>query len=235
MLNLLQPVVSGLLLEIDPAVVTRFLRLESRKLRGAPKAMTARTFNNKRYFGMVIADKALKPGKSLEECKHVQAMHQHFVEGRDWSQTEYLKLYEKKYKKMERHGGESGDFKIFARKKLKEYDSIYRDIERNGYKQSASIEENIEVALDANGEFLLIDGRHRLVLAQLIGLKKIPVVVNLIAESMAQIFVDNAENLRNQLQSPTVDQRVNALITVPGGRNDKGVLVNAFQRTHFPG
>ena len=235
MLNLLQPVVSGLLLEIDPAVVTRFLRLESRKLRGAPKAMTARTFNNKRYFGMVIADKALKPGKSLEECKHVQAMHQHFEEGRDWSQTEYLKLYEKKYKKMERHGGESGDFKIFARKKLKKYDSIYRDIERNGYKQSASIEENIEVALDANGEFFLIDGRHRLVLAQLIGLKKIPVVVNLIAESMAQIFVDNAENLRNQLQSPTVDQRVNALITVPGGRNDKGVLVNAFQRTHFPG
>ena len=235
MLNLLQPVVSGLLLEIDPAVVTRFLRLESRKLRGAPKAMTARTFNNKRYFGMVIADKALKPGKSLEECKHVQAMHQHFVEGRDWSQTEYLKLYEKKYKKMERHGGESGDFKIFARKKLKKYDSIYRDIERNGYKQSASIEENIEVALDANGEFFLIDGRHRLVLAQLIGLKKIPVVVNLIAESMAQIFVDNPENLRNQLQSPTVDQRVNALITVPGGRNDKGVLVNAFQRTHFPG
>ena len=162
-------------------------------------------------------------------------MHQHFVEGRDWSQTEYWKLYEKKYKKMERHGGESGDFKIFARKKLKKYDSIYRDIERNGYKQSASIEENIEVALDANGEFFLIDGRHRLVLAQLIGLKKIPVVVNLIAESMAQIFVDNAENLRNQLQSPTVDQRVNALITVPGGRNDKGVLVNAFQRTHFPG
>ena len=235
MLNLLQPVVSGLLLEIDPAVVTRFLRLESRKLRGAPKAMTARTFNNKRYFGMVIADKALKPGKSLEECKHVQAMHQHFVEGRDWSQTEYLKLYEKKYKKMERHGGESGDFKIFARKKLKKYDSIYRDIERNGYKQSASIEENIEVALDANGEFFLIDGRHRLVLAQLIGLKKIPVVVNLIAESMAQIFVDNAENLRNQLQSPSVDQRVNALITVPGGRNDKGVLVNSFQRSHFPG
>ena len=49
----------GLLLEIDPAVVTHFLHLESRKLRGAPKAMTARTFNNKRYFGMVIADKSL--------------------------------------------------------------------------------------------------------------------------------------------------------------------------------
>ena len=235
MINLSQPMDGVLLFEIDPAVVTHFLRLESRRLRGAPKAMTARTFNNKRYFGMVIADKSLKPGKSLDKCKHVQAMHQRFVEGLDWSQTEYSKLYEKKYKKMERHGGESGDFKIFARKKLKKYDSIYKDIELNGYRQSSSIEENIEVALDANGEFLLIDGRHRLVLAQLIGLKKIPVVANLIAETIAKAFVDNTENLMSQLQSQTVDQRVNALITVPGGRNDKGVLVNPFQRSYFSG
>jgi len=234
-INSSQPVDVGLLLEIDPAVVTHFLHLESRKLRGAPKAMTARTFNNKRYFGMVIADKSLKPGRSLDKCKHVQAMHQRFVEGLDWSQTEYSKLYEKKYKKMERHGGEAGDFKIFARKKLKKYDAIYKDIERNGYRPSSSIEENIEVALDANGEFLLIDGRHRLVLAQLLGLKKIPVVVNLIAETIAQAFVDNAENLRSQLQSQTVDQRVNALITVPGGRSAKGVLVNSFQRGYFTG
>ena len=235
MINSCQPLDVGLLLEIDPAVVTHFLHLESRKLRGAPKAMTARTFNNKRYFGMVIADKSLKPGRSLDKCKHVQAMHQRFVEGLDWSQTEYSKLYEKKYKKMERHGGEAGDFKIFARKKLKKYDAIYKDIERNGYRPSSSIEENIEVALDANGEFLLIDGRHRLVLAQLLGLKKIPVVVNLIAETIAQAFVDNAENLRSQLQSQTVDQRVNALITVPGGRSAKGVLVNSFQRGYFTG
>ena len=102
MINLSQPMDGVLLFEIDPAVVTHFLRLESRRLRGAPKAMTARTFNNKRYFGMVIADKSLKPGKSLDKCKHVQAMHQRFVEGLDWSQTEYSKLYEKKYKKMER-------------------------------------------------------------------------------------------------------------------------------------
>ena len=72
---------------------------------------------------------------------------------------------------------------------------IFEDIKKNGYKQSASIEENIEVALDANGEVLLIDGRHRLILAKLIGLKKVPVVVNLIAESLARSFVDNSDNL----------------------------------------
>ena len=224
-----------MLLEIDPAVVTHFLRIESRRLEGAPKAMTARTFDNKRYFGMVIADQALSRGKSLEKCKHVQAMRQHFVEGLDWSQTVYSKLYEKKYRKMERHGGKNGNFNIFAKKKLKKYDAIFEDIKSNGYKQSASIEENIEVALDASGDILLIDGRHRLILAQLIGLKKIPVVVNLIAESLAKTFVENSENLRSQLQSQTVDHRLSALITVPGGRNDKGVLVNAFQRSYFAG
>ena len=197
--------------------------------------MTARTFDNKRYFGMVIADQALSRGLSLDKCRHVRAMHQHFVEGLDWSRTEYCQLYERKYRKMERHGGRNGNFNIFAKKKLKKYDVIFEDMKSNGYKQSASIEENVEVALDASGEILLIDGRHRLILAQLIGLKTIPVVVNLIAESIAQTFVDNADNLRSQLQSQTVDQRVNALITVPGGRKDKGVLVNSLQRSQFPG
>ena len=224
-----------MLLEIDPSVVTHFLRVESRRLEGAPRAMTARTFNNKRYFGMVISDEALRVGKSLDKCSHVKAMRQHFVDRLDWSDTEYSRLYQKKYRKMERHGGMNGDFSIFARKKLHKYDSIFDDIKLNGYRQSASIEDNIEVALDSSGEILLIDGRHRLVLAQIIGLKKIPVVVNLIAESIARAFVENVENLKSQLQSQTIDERLNDLIAVPGGRNDKGVLINAFQRSHFPG
>lgn len=128
----------------------------------------------------------------------------------------------------------------------------------------------------------LIDGRHRLVLAQLLGLKKIPVVVNLFAVSAAQSLIDrsdapgkrlkdsasvrcrfavglaqllrlnnddplealvdrcwsqlsavDAESLCCQLRHSTVEQRLSALITVPGGKNGKGVLVNAQQRHHF--
>ena len=222
-----------MLLEVDPAVITHFLRIDSRRLEGAPKDMTARTFKNKRYFGMVIDDMALKVGRPLEKCKHVRAMYQRFSEGLNWNETEYLKMYEKTYKTMDRYGGERGSFEVFVKKRLKKYDSIFRDIKKNGYKQSASIEENIEVAMDANGELLLIDGRHRLILAKLIELKKVPVVVNLIAESIARSFVRDSDNLRAQLQSRSVDQRVDALITVPGGRNNKGVLVNAIQRKIF--
>ena len=179
---------------------------------------------------------------------------------------------------------------MFLSEKLEWYDLIYQDIERNGYRQSDSIENNVEVALAANGDLLLIDGRHRLILAQLLGLKKIPVVVNLVAESVAKSLLDcsdqsiarpckkskrtiavewmsrqrlplavakflglknntgpldrllevgatlsgaDVESLKQQLLHQTVDQRFNALITVAGGRNGKGILVNAHQRNHF--
>tara|TARA_B000000565_G_scaffold248672_1_gene219249 strand:- start:158 stop:817 length:660 start_codon:yes stop_codon:yes gene_type:complete len=218
-----------LLLEIDPFAVNRFLR-KFRKLKGVPKGMTARTFNDKRYFGMVIADEALRGGKALERCIHVRAMHQHFVDGLDWRDTEYSRLYDKKYKKMYK----KGDFDDFARKKLERYDSIFVDIKSKGYKQAASIEENIEIALNKRGKILLIDGRHRLILAQLLGLKKIPAVVNLIAKSFARNFSDDSGSLRSQLQIHTLEQRLDSLITVPGGFRKKGVLVNAFQRSYFP-
>ena len=132
---------------------------------------------------MVIADQSLKPGKRLQRCKHVHAMRQRFVEGLDWHQTKYSVLFEKKYKQfIKGKSYRKGGFKAFLSEKFEWYDAIYQDIERNGYRRSDSIENNVEVALAANGDLLLIDGRHRLILAQLLGLKKIAVVVNLVAE-----------------------------------------------------
>ena len=155
-----------MLLEVDPVLITRFVRTRSLNEAGLPGLMSARTFGNKRYFGMVVADQALKPGKRLQRCKHVRAMHQRFVEGLDWHQTKYADLFEKKYKQeMRGKRPRSRGFKAFLSEKLDWYDAIYQDIDRNGYRPSASIEENVEVALDASGEILLIDGRHRLVLA----------------------------------------------------------------------
>ena len=142
-----------MLLEVDPASVTRFLRTRALNEAGLPLSMSARTFDNKRYFGMVVADQSLKPGKRLQRCKHVWAMHQRFVEGLDWHQTKYSDLFEKKYKQeMKGKWPKRGGFKAFLSEKLDWYDAIYQDIDRNVYRQSASIEENVEVALDVNGE-----------------------------------------------------------------------------------
>ena len=280
-----------MLLEIDPAVITHFLRSRGLGDAGVPSDVSARTRGNKRYFGMVVADQALKPGKRLQRCQHVRAMRQRFVEGLDWHQTKYALLFEKKYKQALKGKRPKKDgFKAFLSEKLEWYDAIYQDIDRNGYRQSDSIEENVEVALAANGDVLLIDGRHRLILAQLLGLKKIPVVVNLLAESVASFLLGcsdhstacpggevqrnraaawlsrrrftsalervlglknnaspldrllemggmlsraDAESLKQQLLHQTLDQRFNALVTVAGGRNGKGVLVNAHQCNYF--
>ena len=152
-------------------MITHFLRSRGLGDAGVPSDVSARTRGNKRYFGMVVADQALKPGKRLQRCKHVHAMRQRFVEGLDWHQTKYALLFEKKYKQALKGKRPKKDgFKAFLSEKLEWYDAIYQDIERNGYRRSDSIEENVEVALAANGDVLLIDGRHRLILAQLLGL-----------------------------------------------------------------
>ena len=48
----------------------------------------------------------------------------------------------------------------------------------------------VEIAIDKNGRFLLIDGRHRVAFAQILRLEKIPVIVNVISESLANSFAD---------------------------------------------
>ena len=229
MLNLTQFRVGGLLLEIDPTVVTRFLHKKSLKKFGVPQALSARTFNNKRYFGLVIADEALKPGKPLQQCKHVQAMHQRFVGGLKWRHTEYSNLYQKKYKKeMSRRLHKKCDFDFLVKEKLNQYDRICVAMRQNGYQQSSSIEENVEVALAENGQVFLIDGRHRLALAQLIGLKKIPVVVNLIAESFAKSFVDKSMAAGRHSREIDIHSSSTGLTACPCNTK-KNVLLNPLR------
>ena len=76
-------------------MITHFLRSRVLDEAGVPSDISARTYGNKRCLSMVIADQALKPGKRLQRCKHVHAMHQRFVEGLDWRQAEYSVFFKK--------------------------------------------------------------------------------------------------------------------------------------------
>ena len=108
-----------MLLEVNPAAITHFLRSRVLDEVGLPIGVSARAYGNKRYFGMVIADQSLKPGKRLQRCKHVHAMRQRFVEGLDWHQTKYSVLFEKKYKQfMKGKSYRKGGFKVFLSEKL---------------------------------------------------------------------------------------------------------------------
>lgn len=232
---------------VNPTDITNFLKTKTaNRLSGIPKDMTVRTYRNRRYVGILIQDSSLEIGKPLEKCMHTRAMREHFCEGMCWEDTVYMTLYNKRYKREQSQGKRGGtDFKSFERQKLKPYDKIYRDIINNGFKQSNSIEENIEVAFDENGEILIIDGRHRLFLAQLLNISEIPVTINLISESLAKSCLingnakiessathdsltrsinDNYDFVKRQLQTCKIIDRLKLLNLVKGGVRDKGVL-----------
>ena len=70
---------------------------------------------------------------------------------------------------------------------------IFDEIKTNGYRKSDLDQDNAEVAIDSHGHYLLIDGRHRVAFAQILGVKKIPVVVNIISEKLAKsYFTENS-------------------------------------------
>lgn len=215
-----------MLLSINPDAISHFLKLDrSKSVPDAPAGMTARTYNKQRYVGIVIHDNAIQRGKPLETCKHVRATYQHFSEGLDWNKTEYLRLYEKKYKRQQRKRKIGKTFDDFCKQKLQKYDQIYKDMKLNGFRMPSSIENNIEVAISLSGEIFLIDGRHRLILAKILRLPIVPVVANLISESLAQSFVNNHTFIHHQLSKNKAKDRLKLLQSVPGGFRNKGVLL----------
>ena len=108
-----------MLLEVNPAAIKHFLHSRVLDEAGLPSDVSARTYGNKRYFGMVIADQSHKPGKRLQLCKHVHIMRQRFLEGLDWYQAKYSVLFEKKYKQfMKGKSNRKGGFKVFLSEKL---------------------------------------------------------------------------------------------------------------------
>ena len=87
-------------------------------------------------------------------------------------------------------------FKQFYENRLKTWDEIFNEIKTNGYRKSDPDQDNAEVAIDSHGNYLLIDGRHRVAFAQILGIKKIPAVANIISEKLARsYFTENSTEL----------------------------------------
>ena len=117
---------------------------------------------------------------------------QRFSQNMDWHETNYKTLHTTWYQKINnrKHAGKS--FEEFYEHRLKKWDNIFNEIKTKGYKKSAKDVNNIEVAINKDGQILLIDGRHRVAFAQIAGIKQVPVVVNIISESLTQSLTDTS-------------------------------------------
>jgi ParB-like chromosome segregation protein Spo0J len=55
-----------------------------------------------------------------------------------------------------------------------DWHSLFQSIMTNGYLQKEE-DRNVEVCIGRDGEYLFVDGRHRLAIAQYLKIKEIPV------------------------------------------------------------
>ncbi len=143
-------------------------------------------FNKKQEIGRVLGGGwDTQEVYSLESMDALQAFQDYYLEGVPWPETE---LYKKTLRAIE-----AGEIKWRATNR-KELDArfrycerLYKDICNNGYKMQSELSDRegkifaeydeVSICIDRFGELLFSDGRHRLSIAIVLGLKSIPMQV----------------------------------------------------------
>lgn len=119
----------------------------------------------------------------IESSIIYQSLYNMFVEGMDWEQTTlYSYMIERVQKGIPQWGCSTIDEVKYKRKQ--EIITLYNDLKHHLYVQTQAglkgqwLNDEITVAIDRNGQFLFANnGTHRLFIAKILGLKKVPVMV----------------------------------------------------------
>lgn len=169
--------------------------------------------------------------QSFEDLPVVNLLHERFAEGKEWSDINGVE-------RVILGGGIDGfgsdqGYGSDVLRKCKQIDELYENIRDHGYLQRAELIEmgeetpdkftsgdgfnrynEIAVDIGRDGQFLFVDGRHRLAFAKILGLDEIPVRIvarhkrwQLVREAVAA--TDDPESLpreiRNHLGHPDLD------------------------------
>ena len=118
----------------------------------------------------------------FEHLDVYQAFKERFVEGKGWEETSYYNVKYHSYVKKIADPKEIPQNGVMAQ--FEDYESLYREIRQNAFKSKQELSlpslkqsDEITVRIGRNGELLFEDGRHRLAIAKILGLEKIPVLV----------------------------------------------------------
>ena len=121
----------------------------------------------------------------FEEMDVWVAFRHRFVEGGSWRETGFFRRLDRTIRGGVAVFGCGSSEDLEAR--LDSIDALYREIAENGFRTQEEIrvnaptsfgaEDEITVHIGRDGDYLFADGRHRLSIAKLLGLKEIPVKV----------------------------------------------------------
>jgi len=148
-----------------------------------------KAFNKWDNYGKILAGDWDSQGPKFEDLDSCRAIWQRFKEGRKWEETEFYQRLLGYISEGEVNRGCKNKEELNER--FKNIDLLYSQIKENGYKskeelhspegwlgkleKSSAVLDDVSVAIGRNGQLLFIDGRHRLAIAKLLNLPKIPV------------------------------------------------------------
>lgn len=147
--------------------------------------VVARKYANR---GKVLAGDWDRLGGCFEDTDLYHGFVAHFLNKVSWPETDlYKRVISELNSGQVRYGCKSqDDYDI----KCKELDEMFEDIKRSGYKSQKDIaagekdpykgEDEISVCIGRDGALLFEDGRHRLALAKILGLKRVPIKITMV-------------------------------------------------------
>ncbi len=148
-------------------------------------------FNIWRNYSRILEGDWDQSKTKFEDLDVFQAFAQRFKGGKKWEETDFyhrvLNQITKGIRKWGCRNKEEWD------KRLRDIESLYYQIKRDGYKSKKELFspkgwleklegpsitlDDISVAVGREGQFLFIEGRHRLAIAKLLNLSKIPIKI----------------------------------------------------------
>jgi hypothetical protein len=132
--------------------------------------------------------------RSFDDMTVFKSFEQRYKLGCKWEETAYYTNFMRKNKEQQKMRS-CMTWEEFYKKHLARWDQLYQDMALNGYSSQRELGglaiNEIEVAVSREGEILFVDGRHRLAMAKILGIEKIPVIVNL----WHQDYIDRVRTL----------------------------------------
>jgi hypothetical protein len=153
--------------------------------------------NRKRLIGLVCAGIWDISKKKFNRTNLFLDFKNVFINNMNWEYTKLYKLAMNRFTRNQNIRGSSSweEFKIT---KIKEWEDLYHDIKTNGYKDSGNLKKpssaEIEVGITRKGKLVLIDGKHRLAIAQILELDQIPIIINLVHAIFYKKLLKNISN-----------------------------------------
>jgi hypothetical protein len=151
----------------------------------------------RRFCNAVVDERYVFRGLPLVDDPQVRILRRRFQQGLSWEDSGGFALHAEYCR---RTGHRQTSWTSFHNHQLKSWDRLFARIREHGYLSQAELQKHrkypgrfglfneVEVCVNAKGKVFFLEGKHRLVMAQILELPAIPVIVNVWSAAFLQQF-----------------------------------------------